>query len=179
MRSSLSLLAALSLVMSCSSGKSASTAAPGPVSSTATAILMSSNGQTLGEVRVQDSDKGVLITFDLRNVPTGTHGIHLHAIGSCTPAFDAAGAHFNPMKKTHGLLFFAGPHLGDLPNLHVPESGVVRTETFVTGIRLRTGKQRLLDEDGAAVVLHSFADDHRTDPSGGSGARIACGALRG
>ncbi len=176
MRSSLATLAALSVLTSCSSGKS--TPAPGPVSSTATAMLVSSGGQTLGEVRVQDADKGVLITFDLTNVPTGTHGVHLHAIGKCAPAFDAAGAHFNPMNKTHGLLFFAGPHLGDLPNLHVPESGVIRTEAFVSGIRLRAGKQRLLDEDGAAVVLHAFADDHRTDPSGGSGARIACGALR-
>lgn len=179
MRNSLTFLTALSLVAGCSSGKSASTAAPQPVSPIATATLVSTTGQTLGEVRVRDADKGVLITIELANVPTGTHGIHLHAVGNCTPPFAAAGGHFNPMNKTHGLLSFAGPHLGDLPNLHVPESGVVRTEAFVAGIRLRTGRQRLLDEDGAAVVLHAFADDHRTDPAGGSGARIACGALRG
>lgn len=176
MRTPFVVLAALGVLTSCSSGKSDS--APKPVSSTATAMLMSSAGQTLGEVRVQDSDKGVLVTFDLANVPTGTHGIHLHMVGSCTPTFEAAGAHFNPTSKTHGQLSGAGPHLGDLPNLHVPESGLVRTEVFVAGIRLRAGTQRLLDADGAAVVLHAFADDYRTDPTGGSGARIACGALR-
>jgi Cu-Zn family superoxide dismutase len=36
----------------------------------------------------------------------------------------------------------------------------------------------LLDADGAALVLHAKADDYVTDPSGGSGARIACAVIR-
>jgi Cu-Zn family superoxide dismutase len=35
----------------------------------------------------------------------------------------------------------------------------------------------MLDSDGAALVIHERADDHRTDPSGNSGARIACGVF--
>ena len=35
----------------------------------------------------------------------------------------------------------------------------------------------LFDADGTAIVVHAAADDYRTDPSGNSGARIACGVL--
>ena len=36
---------------------------------------------------------------------------------------------------------------------------------------------QLFDGDGTAVVVHASADDYRTDPSGNSGGRIACGVL--
>jgi len=36
----------------------------------------------------------------------------------------------------------------------------------------------LLDADGAAMVIHAGQDDLKTDPSGNSGARIACGVFQ-
>ena len=36
----------------------------------------------------------------------------------------------------------------------------------------------LIDADGASLVIHAAADDYMTDPSGNSGARIACAVLR-
>ena len=69
-----------------------------------------------------------------------------------------------------------GHHLGDLDNLDVDESGAGRLEFRIPGAADRR-RRGLLDADGAAVVIHAAPDDYRTDPSGNSGARIACGVL--
>ena len=37
---------------------------------------------------------------------------------------------------------------------------------------------QLLDADGSSLVIHAAADDYVTDPSGNSGARIACAVIR-
>jgi Cu-Zn family superoxide dismutase len=37
----------------------------------------------------------------------------------------------------------------------------------------------LLDSDGATVVVHAKPDDYKSQPSGNSGDRIACGAVEG
>jgi Cu-Zn family superoxide dismutase len=50
-------------------------------------------------------------------------------------------------------------------------------EYTIPGASLTGAANPLLDADGAAVVLHAQPDDYRTDPSGNSGARIACGVL--
>jgi Cu-Zn family superoxide dismutase len=36
----------------------------------------------------------------------------------------------------------------------------------------------LMDQDGAAFVVHAGPDDLMTDPSGNSGGRIACGVFQ-
>jgi Cu-Zn family superoxide dismutase len=70
-----------------------------------------------------------------------------------------------------------GPHAGDLPNAQVEQSGGLAYSATTDRITLREGPNTLLDADGTAVVLHATADDQRTDPSGNSGARIACGVV--
>ena len=98
---------------------------------------------------------------------------------TCTaPTFESAGGHFNPTGAAHGILSDKGAHLGDLPNIHVPPSGV-NVELFVPGVSLqsRPGLHALLDDDGAALVIHAKPDDYRTDPSGDAGDRLACGVI--
>jgi Cu-Zn family superoxide dismutase len=103
----------------------------------------------------------------------------LHAVGRCDPPFDSAGSHFNPVVKVHGYLNEGGPHAGDLPNVHVPESGILEFEILAANVTLRAGKSNpLLDQDGAALVIHAGPDDYKTDPSGASGSRLACGVIR-
>ena len=120
----------------------------------------------------------MIVTLDLRGAPPGSHGLHFHAVGECTPPFTSAGPHFNPASRSHGLRNPNGPHAGDLPNVYVPESGNLRVDIIATNVSLQPGAASLLDADGSALVLHAFADDYVTDPSGGSGARVACGVVR-
>lgn len=148
---------------------------PAPVQS-ARADLSDVSGRRVGAVTFQQVTHGVLIVADLSAIPSGTHAMHLHETGRCTPTFDAAGGHFNPSGARHGFRDPAGPHAGDLPNIHVPSSGSLRVELFADGLTL-SGSNGLLDEDGAAVVLHQFADDYSTDPAGAAGDRIACGVI--
>jgi Cu-Zn family superoxide dismutase len=67
--------------------------------------------------------------------------------------------------------------MGDLPNLSVGTDGGGAVEFTIVDAALRSGNHPLLDGDGASVVVHAGPDDYRTDPSGNSGARIACGVL--
>ena len=74
----------------------------------------------------------------------------------------------------------AGPgHAGDMPNLHVPQSGDLMVEVLNTAITLEKGKPNsVFDADGSALVIHAKADDYRSDPAGNAGDRIACGVVQ-
>jgi Cu-Zn family superoxide dismutase len=63
-----------------------------------------------------------------------------------------------------------------MPNFHVPSSGEVTLEIFNAQLTL---SDDLLDDDGAAIVVHAGADDYRSDPAGDAGDRIACGVIKG
>lgn len=150
--------------------------APAPATS-ARALLRNATGGNVGEATLQQTSGGLLLTADLSGLPPGTHAIHIHAVGQCQPDFSAAGGHFNPASRQHGFRNAQGPHAGDLPNIHVPATGVLRVELLASGASL-SGDGRILDDDGASIVIHELADDYVTDPAGASGARIACGVVQ-
>jgi Cu-Zn family superoxide dismutase len=145
--------------------------------------IVNTQRQEVGQATVTDAPKGVLIGLSLREKPSGIspglHAFHIHAVGKCDPPFETAGDHYDPEKKQHGFVSQGGGHAGDLPNIHVPEKGQLIVEFFVTGVRLKEGKNRLMDEDGSALVIHAQKDDYRTDPAGNAGDRIACGVIEG
>jgi superoxide dismutase, Cu-Zn family len=141
----------------------------------ATAVLMDPDGNEVGTVTLFEAPSGVLLDVDLTAVLPGDHAFHIHAVGQCeTPDFKSAGGHFNPEEDKHGLLNKAGPHAGDMPNIHVPETGKLRIEILNQRIDLNDG---LLDDDGSAIVIHEGPDDYITDPAGDAGPRIACGVI--
>jgi superoxide dismutase, Cu-Zn family len=145
---------------------------------TANAELIDLEGRTIGRVTLEQVVGGVFVTGSVEGQSEGAHGFHFHEVGRCEPPFETAGAHFNPRARQHGLRNPEGPHAGDLPNVHVGADGTGRIEMLAPLVELRAGANALLDGDGTALILHASADDHRTDPSGDSGARIACGVLR-
>jgi Cu-Zn family superoxide dismutase len=101
----------------------------------------------------------------------------LHVTGSCDgPDFTSAGAHLNPGNRQHGSENPAGTHLGDLPNAIIGSSGAGTVSAILPGTREEV-LARIFDGDGTAIVVHAAPDDYRTDPSGNSGSRIACGVL--
>ncbi len=146
----------------------------------AKAEVMDLDGKSLGTLELATMGSGVHITGTLAGLPGGDHGIHIHTTGDCDAAgkFESAGPHFNPTDHKHGSENPEGPHAGDLPNLSVPPEGAgVIVDLTAESVTLGEGDNSLFDADGSAIVIHADPDDYRSDPSGNSGDRIACGVI--
>lgn len=145
---------------------------------TASAALRDASGRNVGTASVTEEESGLRVRIEASALPQGVHGAHVHAVGRCDgPDFTSAGPHWNPSGREHGTLNPQGPHHGDLPNLLVGTDGRGTLEFVHPAGRVGRGDGAMLDGDGASLVIHATADDYRTDPSGNSGARIACGVL--
>lgn len=144
----------------------------------ASAALDDAKGQDAGWARIENKGGKPVLTVWLRGLTPGAHGIHLHTVGSCVgPAFTSAGGHLNPGGKQHGKDNPMGMHMGDLPNVTIGADGT-GTATVPLGGTAKALFAALFDADGSAIVVHAAADDYKTDPSGNSGARVACGVFR-
>ncbi|MEM7226154.1 MAG: superoxide dismutase family protein [Pseudomonadota bacterium] len=144
----------------------------------AAAAMINRDLESVGTVILEQTPQGVLLIADLHNLPPGTHGFHVHAVGKCEPPFTSAGGHFNPTGKDHGFKAEAGPHAGDMPNIHVGAGGKIVIEVFNQRISLVDGEANLFGDDGASIVIHAGPDDYKTNPDGGAGPRIACGVIK-
>jgi Cu-Zn family superoxide dismutase len=136
-------------------------------------------GRTRATATVEQSGDSLRVRVEATAMTPGSYGVHIHTTGRCdAPAFTTAGPHWNPTGAMHGKDNPKGMHKGDLPNLMVGADGRGSFEyTIPHAILSGMLPTKLVDADGAAIVIHAKADDHRTDPSGNSGDRIACGVL--
>lgn len=151
-------------------------------STRAIAYLVDTDGHESGKVTLTErpGTLGVEYAIEIVHAATpGQHGLHFHAVGSCNPIgeFASAGDHFNPGGKKHGLATADGPHAGDLEAITIDIAGRGTFRALAPRVTLTPGPNSLLDADGSAIVLHALPDDQRTDPSGNSGARNACGVI--
>lgn len=153
---------------------SAAAAGSGPMAS-----IKDASGRELGMLMLTEASGNISISGTLRGLTPGAHGIHLHTTGMCdAPAFTTAGGHWNPTSKMHGAENPQGAHLGDLMNITAGADSSATVQLTTTGGSLR-GSDMLMDTDGATIVVHAKADDYKTDPSGNSGDRVACGVVSG
>ena len=136
-------------------------------------------GVSRATARAWQTGDAVRVQIMAMNMVPGTYGAHIHMVGRCdAPGFESAGGHWNPTSHQHGKDNPRGMHKGDLPNLVIGRDGRGAVEVTIPHASLGAEANQLVDADGAALVIHASADDYRTDPSGNSGARIACGVFR-
>lgn len=146
-----------------------------------TVPLTNSQGQPAGTATFSPTRGGkVEIKLKLENLPMGEHGVHIHQNPKCdAPDFKSAGGHFNPDAKQHGYQNPAGHHNGDLPqNVEVGEGHVGEATFKVDSLSMTPGAANsLFANGGTSIIVHEKADDMKTDPSGNSGNRLACGVI--
>lgn len=167
--------------------------------------LRDAQGRQVGVAHLTQQRDSVEVHVRVQGLAAGSeHGIHFHENAECTPpAFESAGDHFNPANRQHGLENPRGPHAGDMPNLRAGDDGVAEhifrvahpRTSGTTGAAIGDTARRVAgdtasravagdtaaahgDDGGLALVVHAQRDDQRTDPSGNSGDRIACGVAR-
>ena len=158
-----------------SASTSEPTPAPSLTSQVAGAQLAGAGGVT-GVVTFTQEPGGTHVVARVEHATPGKHGFHLHAGAACTaPDFKSAGDHFNPGNASHGAPDATPHHAGDFGNIEVGADGTGNLDLHST--MLSVGDGGTGDVIGKTVILHKGEDDLKTQPSGNSGDRIACGVV--
>lgn len=167
--------AALTFLFGAAGMAGAKKASAADVAAKATAAMKDTEGNSVGTVAFEQGAQGTVVHARLTDLEPGTHAFHLHETGKCeAPDFTSAGDHYNPTDQAHGFFADDGYHAGDLPNIHVSESGTLEIEFFSEQLKL---DDDMFDTDGSSLVIHTGSDDYRTDPAGDAGERVACGVI--
>ena len=128
--------------------------------------------------RVTFTAKGdkIIVTARVSGLAPGPHGFHVHEKGDCSAGDGmSAGGHFNPFGKPHGNPSAPDHHGGDMPMLEADAAGNATLTAELDGVTIGSGPADLV---GRSVIVHKDADDFKTQPTGNSGARVACGVIR-
>lgn len=148
-----------------------------PVAQAIANVAPASGSLVSGRLTLIAMGDGVHIRGQLGGLAPGSlHGFHVHENGDCSAAdASSAGGHFNPGATPHGRAEGAAHHAGDIDNVIADGRGVAQVDAHVAGVSL--GGDPRTDILGRALVVHAAPDDYHSQPSGNSGARIACGVI--
>lgn len=127
-----------------------------------------------GQVSFYQATDGVVLIAQVDGLPSGTEpcasnvfGFHIHEGNSCTGSdedpFADSGGHYDPRDCPHPA------HAGDLPPLF-GNQGYAFMAFF-------TDRFTVKEVIGRTAIIHASQDDFTTQPSGNSGAKIACGRI--
>jgi Cu-Zn family superoxide dismutase len=138
-------------------------------------------GREIGTVKASSSPYGTILTPDLRDLPSGLHGFHVHQNPDCGPGVSdgkkvpglAAGGHYDPAGAGSHEGPYGNGHLGDLPALYVDANGKASLPVLAPRLKLS-------DLKGRSLIIHAGGDNYSDSPEklGGGGARMACGVVQ-
>ncbi|MDB5890230.1 MAG: Superoxide dismutase [Polaromonas sp.] len=143
----------------------------------ATAQLQSTKGsQAAGVVTFTPQRNGVRVSGTVRGLkPNAEHGFHVHEKGDCSSGDGmSAGGHFNPAGRPHGRHGAGEHHAGDLQGLKADAAGVATFDFESRAIAVGPGATDII---GRGLIVHLDPDDYKTQPTGNSGARVACAVI--
>ena len=139
-------------------------------------LLSPTKGNTAsGTVVFSEAGNKLRVVAEITGLSPGPHGFHIHEKGDCSaPDGTSAGGHYNPTGKPHGNPEHAEHHAGDMPQLVADAKGVAKLVAYIDEVNLGNGEGGIV---GRSVIVHATADDFKTQPTGNSGARVACGVI--
>jgi Cu-Zn family superoxide dismutase len=144
------------------------------------ADLSSTKSDTSGNGRVEfmkkdDGNVEMSLNLNFPKMANKTVAVHFHEHGDCGDAGKGAHGHWNPTNEAHGKWGSAAYHSGDIGNIKLNAEGV--GSITVSSNRWTIGGDDSTNVLGRAVIVHSGADDYKTQPTGNSGSRIGCGVI--
>lgn len=148
------------------------------------ADVIDRDGNRVGSLVLQPLENGVRLDLHVEGLQPGPHAVHFHTTGRCaTPDFASAGQHYDPADADHGMTDtdsdFADQdhHAGDMLNQTADDNGQLDALLTNRSVTLNGPENALLDDDGAALIVHAQGDDYETQPAGDAGARVACAEI--
>lgn len=142
-------------------------------------MLGESGNTPVGEVVAVETPHGVAFYPNLKDIPTGIHGFHVHANGDCGKTEKGlgmkAGGHWDPNKtNAHSFPWSDKGHKGDLPAIYSDANNEVKTPVLSPKIK------KLSELKNHALMVHVGGDNYHDHPTalGGGGGRFACGVIK-
>ena len=133
------------------------------------------DNRVVGVVSFTQTGDKVRVVAEVSGLTAGAHGFHIHEKGDCSaPDGTSAGGHFNPTGAPHGSPEHAQHHAGDMLQLVADANGNARQASYIMGPTIGDGPGSII---GRSVIIHASPDDYKTQPTGNSGARQACGVI--
>jgi len=144
----------------------------------AKATLQATKGNSAaGTVTFTQKGDKVQVVANITGLKPGQeHGFHIHDKGDCSSGDGMSTAgHYNPLGKPHAHPSTPNRHAGDLPALKADSYGSATLSTELDVITVADGPTSVV---GRGLIVHAQPDDHKTQPTGNAGARIACAVIQ-